>query len=333
MIQDIMTVAETAKLIEAGNVLLLAGDEAVLRQLPKGNWIGGTIPYFISHAEGGLATRDRIFVTDVTGVAQSVEIVERDANGLAKVYAEGPQEGFSVVIIPALSKAHLSFALNAPNYKDFGVRPLIGWISGVHLDDLGKVTPKVFNGVTGNALEEGAVVLQATLKPGKVAEVGIVNLFEQGGGDILTFPADGFSAKEVLVNGEKRNFAAYIVKNKLDTRLPLVADYYGALVNISFQGIDEVEGEVKFYAPVFTGIRYKHAKPVADYGEAFKACLENKCQLSEDRVVFSCNCILNYLYSGLEGKKTDPFVGPITFGEIAYQLLNQTLVYLEVHDV
>ena len=32
----------------------------------------------------------------------------------------------------------------------------------------------------------------------------------------------------------------------------------------------------------------------------------------------------------LEGKKTGAFTGPITFGEIAYQLLNQTLVYLEV---
>ena len=51
-----------------------------------------------------------------------------------------------------------------------------------------------------------------------------------------------------------------------------------------------------------------------------------------DGVVFSCNCILNYLYSELEGKKTGSFVGPITFGEVAYQLLNQTLVYLKIED-
>jgi len=333
MRQDIKSTEETAKLIEAGNILLLAGDEGALRKLPKGKWIGGTIPYFISNAQGGQVSREKVFVTDITGVVKSIEIIQRDANSLAKVYSEGPENGFSFVVIPALSKAHLAFALNAPNYKDFGVRPLIGWISGVHLDDLGKVTPKVFNGLTGEALEQEALVLQASLLEGKVAEVGIVNLFEQGGGDILTFPADGFSSKEVMVNGEKKNFAAYIVKNRLDTKLPLVADYYGALVNISFQGIDEAEGDVKFYAPVFTGIRYKHAKPVADYAAAFKACLDNQCNLSEDRIVFSCNCILNYLYSELEGKKTTPFVGPITFGEIAYQLLNQTLVYLEVHDM
>ena len=47
---------------------------------------------------------------------------------------------------------------------------------------------------------------------------------------------------------------------------------------------------------------------------------------------FSCNCILNYLYSELEGKKTGGITGPITFGEIAYQLLNQTMVYLTIED-
>jgi hypothetical protein len=46
--------------------------------------------------------------------------------------------------------------------------------------------------------------------------------------------------------------------------------------------------------------------------------------------VFACNCILNFLYSGLEGKITEGMYGPITFGEIAFQLLNQTLVYLDV---
>jgi len=76
---------------------------------------------------------------------------------------------------------------------------------------------------------------------------------------------------------------------------------------------------------------------IPEFPKAAKVGLANaqlrKNQLSGDNVVFSCNCILNYLYSELEGRKTDPFVGPITFGEIAYQLLNQTLVYMEVHDI
>ena len=39
-----------------------------------------------------------------------------------------------------------------------------------------------------------------------------------------------------------------------------------------------------------------------------------------------------FINATLENKKTGSFVGPITFGEIAYQLLNQTIVYLEVKD-
>jgi hypothetical protein len=333
MRQTISSVADIKQKIEAGRKLLLAGDEEVLRQLPKGDWIAGTIPYFISSDQGGMVSRELICATDITDMVTSIEIVAYDQNSLARVYAEGPKHGFSFIILPAASKTHLSFALNGPNYKDFGVRPLIGWVAGVHLSDLGKKTPKVINGQTGDVIEEGALVLQAQLPEGKVAEIGIVNLFEQGDGDILTFNADGFAAKDVMVNGEKRNFAAYIVKNKLDTKLPLVADYYGAMVNISFQDVDEVEGQVKFYAPVFSGIRYKHARPVADYVKVFNDRLSKECSIDSERVAFSCNCILNYLYSELEGKKTDPFTGPVTFGEIAYQLLNQTLVYLEIMDV
>ena len=333
MNQSILKLDEVQKKISEGRSLLLAGDEAVLKQLPKGNWIGGTIPYFITKEHGGLVSRDLIFVTDISDIAQSISIAQYDKDSLAKVYEDGPKQGFSFILIPAASETHLSFAVNAPNYKSFGMSPLIGWIAGVHLDDLGKNTPKVFNGSTGAMTDDGAMVLRAELKPGKLAEIGIINLFEQGDGDTLTFSSDGFSAKDVKVNGASQNFAAYLNEHKLDTRLPIVADYYGALINISFQGVDDKENTVKFYAPVFSGIRYKHAKPIADYVAAFDTHVQEIMGADTDKVVFSCNCILNYLFSNLENKKTGVFVGPVTFGEIAYQLLNQTLVYLEIKDI
>ncbi len=332
MNQSIMGLAEATELVKAGRILLLAGDEDILRQLPKGQWIAGTIPYFIAPGHGGLAVRDKIFVTDISAVVESVSIAQYDQDTLSRVYVEGPEHGFSFIVMPATCQTHLAFALNAPSYEDFGVRPLIGWISGVHLSDLGKVTPKIFNGLTGVALEEGALVLQAALVPGKVAEIGILNLFEQGDGDVLTFPAGGFSVSDVLVNGEKRNFSEYISENKLDTRLPLVADYYGVMVNSAFQSVDQAPGKVVFYAPVFNGVRYKHAKPVEDYVAAFNSRVAQECQGCGDRIIFSCNCILNYLYSDLEGKTTAPFFGPMTFGEIAYQLLTQTMVFLDIYD-
>ncbi len=329
MQQDIMTIAEASELITKGKTLLLAGEEGLLKQLPKGKWIGGTIPYFISPNQGGLTSQDKIFVTDISGMAASVELKTYHENDLPNIYTEAGDSGFSFIVIPAMTGVHSSFALNAPNYTDFGSQPLIGWIAGVHLDNLGKETPKVFDGLTGECSDNAAMVMHVTLPRNKAVDVGIVNIFEQGEGDTLTFGADGFACTEVMVNGVKESFAAYIERNKLDTKLPLVADYYGALVNISFQSV--AAEEVKFYAPVFSGVRYKHAKAISDYATAFDGQLK-KIGLSEDNVVFSCNCILNYLYSGLEGKNTSPFVGPITFGEIAYQLLNQTLVYLEMHD-
>ncbi|MDR3641551.1 MAG: hypothetical protein P4L39_09545 [Humidesulfovibrio sp.] len=330
MEQDILTQAEVAQRILSGKTLLLAGDERLLAQLPKGKWIGGTIPYFITPSQGGLSSREKIFVTDISELAVSIEIKAYDENALGQVYCEEGDGGFSVIIIPALSPAHLAFALNAPNYKNFGAKPLVGWVSGVHLDDLGKATPKVFDGLTGESHGQKAVVMRVALAPGRAVDVGIVNIFEQGAGDILTFKEDGFSCHEVAVNGVNENFADYIKRNGLDTKLPLVADYYGVKVNVSFQSVGDSGGEVKFYAPVFSGARYKHARPVENYADAFSAELI-KLGLSGDGIAFSCNCILNYLYLGLEGKGTASFVGPITFGEIAYQLLNQTLVYIKAH--
>jgi hypothetical protein len=231
--------------------------------------------------------------------------------------------------MPGSSKTHLEFALHAPDYKDFGHSPLIGWIAGVHLDDLGKVSPKVIDGRTQTMFEDAAVVMHAALRPGHVAEINYVNIFEQGDGDTITFPRDGFSAGDAYVNGIKTNFADYITRQNLDPRLPLVADYFGARVNVSFQGVDPAKHEVRFYAPVFAGVSYKHAKPLHDYVKQFTAMLP--VHLSK-HPAFSCNCILNYLYSELEGKRTGKITGPATFGEVVYQLLNQTMAYLTITE-
>ena len=332
MRQGILSIDQARMKIAEGRKLLLAGDENVLRKLPKGDWIGGTIPYFITHEQGGMASRTAIFATDLSDVVTNMEIVRYDHVSLPKVFSDGAAHSFSFIVIPARSIAHLAFALNARKYKDFAQRPLVGWISGVHLDDLGEITPKVFNGATGASFNEGALVLHADLILGKTANVGIVNLFEPGDGDTLTFPADGFSARDVLVNGEKDDFPAYIRRNRLDTKLPLVANYTGIMANTSFQSIDDTAEEVTFYAPVFKNVEYKHARPIVDYKKAFNELLGNGFMVTNEKLLFSCNCILNYLYSELEGKKTEPFTGPVTFGEIANYLLNQTLVFLEISD-
>lgn len=322
-------VIEVKSKIARGEKLLLAGDESLLKLLPAGNWIGGSIPYFMTE-EGGLTTRQKIYVTDMPQSVSDVSIKVYDAKSLPQVYTDAAQNGFSVIIMPGSSRTHLEFALQAPQYKDFGHSPLIGWIAGVHLDDLGKISPKVFYGPSQTMLEDAAVVMHAELFSKHIAEINYVNIFEQGDGDTITFSQDGFSSSDAYINGVKTNFADYITQHNLDTRLPLVADYFGAKVNVSIQNVDPSKHEVRFYAPVFAGVSYKHAKPLQDYVEQFTAMLPLHLT---NHPAFSCNCILNYLYSELEGKRTGKITGPATFGEVVYQLLNQTVAYLTITEV
>jgi hypothetical protein len=312
-----------------GERLLLAGEEALLKQLPKGQWIGGTIPYFMAES-GGTFSKDLIFTTELSSYIKNVSIQHYTKDSLISVNRDAYQNGFSVIIIPAYCPTHFSFALNAAQYEGFATTQLIGWISGVELSQLGKVTPKVFSGTTQEIIEDGAVVMHIELPDNKYAEINILNLFKPGNGDTITFPEDGFNAVEVMINGVKQNFADYLVANNIDTRLPLVADYCGAMINTSFQGIDKAAKKVDFYAPIFKGIQYKLAAPVDDYVDSFNQRMPKS---NRDLIVFSCNCILNYLYSELEGKQTGGVTGPITFGEVAYQLLNQTLAYVTIQDL
>lgn len=315
-------------MITAGKKLLLAGDERSLRDLPSGSWIAGTIPYFMGE-QGGVFTQDQIFVTELPDFVLNTEVKVYDETNIQQVYTDAPRHGFSIIIIPASSPTHFTFALNAPSFPDFATRPLIGWIAGVAVDDLVS-SPKIFDGSRSLALENGAVVLHVELPANKLAEIDIVNIFEQSEGDTITFPEDGFSATTALINGQPTNFADYILQNDIDTRLPLVTNLSGAMINTSFKSLDFVNRKIIFYAPVFAGYRYKIAKPVEGYLDQ----LVKKMPVSfGDKIFFACNCVLNYLYADLESRKIHNFTGPVTFGEIAYQLINQTLVYLTIEDI
>jgi hypothetical protein len=319
----LMTTAQAAELILSGRPLLLAGDEELLRALPRGSWIGGTIPYFMT-AEGGALDHGRIFVTDLPEFVTGAQIRSYAEDALPHIPRDYPANGVSFIILPAFSGAHSRYARECQSWPELFLRPLLGWVAGVDLAELGQKTPKVFDGATGEVFADRAVVLHASLPEGRYAKVDIANIFTQGAGSALTFDEAGFQARTCRVDGVETNFAAWLREREVNTKLPLVADYAGAMVNVSIQDAGAESGVVSLYAPVFPEREYRVARPVGDYAEAFRAVLE------ERRVspAFTCNCILNFLYGELEGKHTGELVGPITFGEIAYVLLNQTMVYL-----
>ena len=320
----LMSVELASELIRSGHCYSVAGDEALLRQLPAGNWIGGTIPYFLGQ-DGGQTTQSAVFLAPLPYSPVAPLITTYDEASLPQVCLDGPDNGFSLIVIPAFSDIHTSFARNAPDYDDMYVKPLVGWISGIHLDQMDRQTPLAVNGQTLAFERDKAVVLHMPLPANLVARIDILNLFQQGQGDSIRFGNTGFRIDDCTVNGQPMRIADYIKQHHIDTRLPLVADYHGAMVNASIKGGRD-DGGMDMYAPVFEGVEYRFAAPVADYVAAFEAQMPQH----QSPASFACNCILNYLYLDLEGKRIPDMWGPMTFGEIAYQLLNQTLVYLRV---
>ena len=326
---NMVSKAEAVELIKQGDYLVIAGDEAVLKDLPTGNWIAGTIPYFMTD-EGGQLDQEHLYITQLDGTCTNSRpyLTVYDTSSISRIASEAPEHGFTILLLPCGSDVHLEYAQNAPEYPDMFFSPIVGWIAGNRLDDNNAPSPKVGFGPGGTLNENQAVALHVPLSDSQVAQVHIINLFEQGDGSEITFEEHGSKVTSCMVDGVKWKFSDYLQEQKIDTRLPLVADYSGVLVNVSIQDVQD-ENTV-LYAPVFPGIKYKFAKPINDYVEHFNSAVD---PIKQDGISFSCNCILNYLYGELEGRKTGDFQGPMTFGEVAYQLLNQTLVYLKLENV
>jgi len=318
----LMSLQETFKLIESGKVLHIAGNEALLKKLPKGNWVGGSTEYFVAKT-GGTISNEKLSVMEFP--YEDFSIKAYGAAEIENVASDAFDNGFSIVIVPFDSAVHKSYARNAPGYKDIFMKNTIGWISGMNLGVPGQ-TPIAVEGPATVAYSDKAVAIHLKVPDGKEVNVSIINIFEQDkSSPLITFAEEGFSITKCFIDGKETGFADYIAQNKIDTKLPLVGDYAGSGVNVSFKSIEN--GVVNLYAPVFENIQYRIAKNIVDYEKEFHSKL---APFKGKESVFSCNCILNFLYGNLEGKSLDTFFGPVTFGEIAYQLLNQTLVYVIV---
>ena len=313
---------EASEIIATGKFFHIAGTENLLKKLPKGNWVGGSTEYFMTE-EGGKVTNDMLSVTKLP--FNKFKISVYDESKIYKVATDGFDNGFSLVILPFDSGVHKTYAGKAPEFEGMFLKNIIGWVSGINLNVPGQ-TPIAVNGKTGKAFEDKAVVVHVCVPDDKIVNIGIINIFEPDEkSPVFEFMNDGFAVKTCLVDGKKVDFATYLALKNIDTKLPLIGDYSGQGINISFKAIES--GIVNFYAPVFPGIQYRLAKPIGNYEKEFNTHLE---KFKDVEAIFSCNCILNFLYGELEDKNVKSLFGPITFGEVAYQLVNQTLVYLTV---
>ena len=288
----LITLDETIALINEGKILHIAADDSLLKKLPKGKWIGGTTPYFISD-DGGIFTKEMLFVNEID-YAEDVKIAVYGKYNIFQIVEECYDNGLTMLIMPYGSAVAAKYAKEAPEVEELLMHPIVGWISGLDLNGDGEA--RVYDGTTGEAYTDKAVAMYIKLPEGKTAMINMVNIFSDDKTDpVIRFNDNELSVSDCTVNGQKVNFAEYIGKKGIDTKMPLVADYNGSYINTSIKGVEN--GRVGFYAPVFKNVEYRFATSIGDYATEFRKRID---EAEAHNPVLSCNCILNYLY-GLNG--------------------------------
>lgn len=320
------TVNDAIKLIKNGNILAIHGDKELLKKLPKGNWFGGTIPYFMD-ITGGLITEDKLFIEDLSKYVKQIHPKMYEIDKFKEIYHDNKNNNFTYMIIPGLSIAHLKFAQNIYFMESAFNVPTYGWIAGFNLERNNEKA-LVFNGISGEYSNEKILATHCDFfnKEWQL-KIDIINIFETNSSNKITFDANGFEVETAFIDGKKVNFNNYLKANNINTKNPLAANYDGSLINVSYKGLEN--NKVQFYAPVFAGVEYKFTHLKSDYVKAYNDIVTNTISLVRNKFL-SCSCILHYLYGELNDQLVKNSDGPFTFGEIAYVLLNQTLVYTTI---
>lgn len=311
-------IEEVTELIRQGKPLMVAGLRDTLKKLPKGNWIGGTIP-FVNHPE----QEDQLEITMLPSSISKVRLKLYSIENIHFIRHDAYQNGFTFLILPAESRIHHSFAMNSRDYpfQDKGI--VTGWVSGYPEQE----NPEAYciYGPTGSWYKDKAVTLHCQLKPGYRADLRTLNLFTARDGPDIQFMESGFSCKRIMVDGREYDLPVFLEEFSLSADQPLISVEAHEGCNVSMQQI--TGEELKFFAPVFRDQSYRIAHPISRYHEKFQERLQ---ELKQDKAftVFQCNCILNH-EPGIEPDQ-EFHHGPVSFGEIAEHLLNQTALSLRI---
>ncbi|MCL2283036.1 MAG: hypothetical protein FWC26_06935 [Fibromonadales bacterium] len=332
-ISKLASAEEAAKLIETGNAYLISGDERVLAKLPKGNWIGGTTCYF---SIGGKAVEDRdnVFITGFPEFVKMKCIKTYSENFIPSVAKDACENGFSILLMPAGSEPSLQYAQFSPMYSDLFFRPIIGWITGMYLPDWNPASPhkekrpKVFNGQTGECEINVAEAMHFSLPANKVAVVKTISPFKvKENSPVITFEGNNsLIVKEAYLNGKQVNLPKYIIENNIDYRTPMQANYSGIPINVSFPS--EIQGdEMLLRQAVFSDVEYRFTE-MAEQPDTYS--INNL--IDKEKYICGCTCIFNHLTFNKNGYIPCGVDGPLTFGEIAYQIMGNASTYLELEE-
>jgi len=79
------TIQEANEIIRRGTCLTIAGSQESLSQLRRGNWIGGSIPYFMTRAAGALCDRTRVYIDEIQLPVSAWKIQAYTSAGLRRL--------------------------------------------------------------------------------------------------------------------------------------------------------------------------------------------------------------------------------------------------------
>lgn len=328
MERKLYTKQEVIKFISEEKKMVLSASENMLDQLPKGDWIGGTSPYFMD-IDGGKITKEKIFVDDLTGVAIDFKIETYDKDNIKNIALNSFKNGFTVLIIPLDSEVGNEFGINSLTYDKIFDNPIVGHVAGFDIAKAGEESPKVYNGQSNEKITNNGVAIHIELPENKVARVEILNLFSiDKSSPEIKFPKNSFTQSECSINGKKENIAEFFNKINHKEGTPIISDCNGAIINRDVREINLEKKEVTFYTPIYHDDVYYLSNKIDDFQKSFDENLKTE----NVNIPYSCVCVSYYFNANLENKKIQT-EGVFAFGEIAFQLLNQTLVFLEIDEV
>ena len=337
MTQGLYNVAEVAAMIEKGDTLLLAGDAALLSQLPKGKWIAGATSRFVEKGGALVTTREKIFVHNVTDVAANVKLKTYDAATLPNIFDDAFDNGFSVLIVPVFSDVWKEYGANCSNYSNFAYRAVCGWVAvaPIYSEYEQNDASLVFSGETGMSYLNEGVVMHIAVPEGKYAEVHVISPFKPDDNDVIIFEENTQHIEYALINGVRQNFRQYLIDRRIgrsqesgvSSRKCLAGDFAGFIMNVSIAPETEIDAEkyVTLGTPVYKGITYRLAN-------RDNMSYENEAMYTDNKIVCSFACITNFSYPEVFQKYLTQMNGPFTYGEIAYFLLNYATAYVTVGD-
>ncbi|MCR5453698.1 MAG: hypothetical protein K6F33_01765 [Bacteroidales bacterium] len=312
--------------IKQGRIMHLCGSEAMLKDLPKGNWVAGMTPYFMDNV--GKICENKIYVDDFSFIAEACEMSILDETNIAEIATRNKySNGFVFVILPIDSQVYYTFANHSLEYDKIYDNPVVGYVSSTRLEDYGKKQPKVAIGSEGVLYGDKAAVMYVKVSDRLRVRAEIMNFDTiDDSTPALKFPKTGFQQRDCLIDGEQGKIANYLeaVKSSIGHYPQLITSQNGALVNRDIKSVDVNTGESVFFSPAYESDVYYIVKPNNDYLATFNRRLGRKTD-----VIACMSCTSYFLQGDFEYRHVD-FNGVYTFGEIAYQLLNKTIVTLEV---